>query len=137
MMDLPSGAQVGPESAKLSFVRLVICLLSRSSRNRSPTAPCRPAKTIFLPSGEKSDDSGSSTVLMAILSCALRVRTFSMTSVRVFSRRPRNARRSPLGDHDSHGTVLKRPPGEVMYSHPLSWSKPLVRLRMTEIGRAH
>ncbi len=131
-MYLPSGDHVGPESAKLSFVMLVTCLVSRSSMKMSPTAPCRPAKTTFLPSGEKSGDSGSSTVLISIFSSTFRVRTFSITSVRVFSLRTKNASRSPLGDHDIHGTVLKRPPGVVRNSHPLSWSNPLVRLRMTE-----
>src|SRR3954464_11175541 len=118
-MYLPSGAHVGPESAKLSLVMLVICFVSRSRMKMSPTAPCKPAKTIFLPSGEKSGDSGSSTVLISILSSIFLVRTFSMTSVRVFSRRTKYVRRSPLGDHDIHGTRLNRPPGDVMYSHPL------------------
>src|SRR5919201_4804976 len=118
-MYLPSGDQVGPESAKLSFVTFVICLVSRSSTNRSPTAPCNPAKTTFLPSGEKSGDSGSSTVLISIISSTFLVNTFWMTSVRVFSRRTKYARRSPLGDQDIHGTRMKRPPGGEMYSHPL------------------
>src|SRR5438309_417531 len=131
-MYFPSGDHVGPESAKLSFVMFVICFVSRSRMKMSPTAPWSPAKTTFLPSGEKSGDSGSSTVLISILSSTFLVSTFWMTSVRVFSLLTKNARRSPLGDHDSQGTVLKRPPGDVMYSHPLSWSKPFVRFRMTE-----
>jgi len=98
----------------------------------SPTPPCSAAKATFRPSGEMSGDSGSSTVLMSIRWSMLRLRMFCRMSVRDFSLRTKYATRSPVGDHDTQGTMLNRMPGVMMNSNPLSWSKPLVRLRTTE-----
>ena len=120
-MYLPSGDHVGPESAKLSLVMLVTCCVSRSSMKMSPTAPCRPANTTFLPSGEKSGDSGSSTVLHARSSPrSSRVRTFcDHERPRLLARARSSASRSPRRRprHPRHRVEAARP-ASMMNSQP-------------------
>src|SRR6478752_6998206 len=91
-----------------------------------------PEKMIDLPSGEKSGDSGASTVVSGTRTSIFFVTTFCTISERSFSVRTKYARRSPVGDHDIHGTEFQRPPGVARYSKPMLWSNPLVRLRMIE-----
>ncbi len=93
--------------------------------------PRIPENATLRPSGEKSGDSGASTSFNSTRCTILRVSTSSTTSDRSFSVRTKKASRSPVGDHDIHGTVIHRPPGWMMYSKPRDWSKPGVRLRMT------
>src|SRR5688572_32759183 len=105
MLDRPSGAQVGAESANPSLVRLVTSRDARSTTQISPTPPCSAANATFVPSGEISGDSGSSTVRSSTRWSTFRFRTFWRISVRHFSARTKYATWSPDGDHDIHGTV--------------------------------
>ena len=101
--------------------------------NRSPTAPRRPAEDDLLAVGREVGRFRVVNGLDVDLLLDLPGQdVLNDQRPRLSPCARRYASRSPLGDHDIHGTVLKRPPGEVMYSQPLSWSKPLVRLRMIE-----
>ena len=110
---------------------LVTARLARSSTNTSVTPPRSAENATFVPSGEKSGDSGASTSSSGTRSTTLRVTTSRTISERSFSVRTKNASRSPAGAHDIHGTEFQRPPGCTMYSNPFDWSKPGVRLRTT------
>ena len=84
----------------------------------SPTPSRRAAKATVRPSGEKSGDSGSSTISRSIRCSISRDTTFCTTSERCLPFRTKYARRSPPGAQEIRGTVLKRAPGELTNSKP-------------------
>ena len=77
----------------------------------SPTAFCSAEKTSWRPFGEKSGDSGASTIGRSMISSVSRVTTFWSISDRYFPLRTKYAMRSSTPDQDIHGTAFHRAPG--------------------------